>query len=145
MKLEFRVETFTTEHWLRHWQWQVQQNRHEVSRELAEETVGRIIESTPVETGRARGGWVGAAEQLNLPAPAGWGGNDAEAMNEGVSSGSGSLEESSDSTRYTLRNDVLYVPILEYGSSKMAARAIVRRTLPGLTTFIRNLLPRWLR
>lgn len=105
-----------------------------------------VVQSTPVETGRARAGWVSAAEQSQLTVSGGGQGNDAGAMQEGWEAGRGQVEQQETVVKYELENRVLYVPILEYGSRKMSARSIVRQTLQQMLSrvgvILQNLLSR---
>ncbi len=78
------------------------QKRQEFVRELARRLMQRIIERTPVDTGRARAGW-----------------------NEGV----GQEVDDGQSTQISVTNDVEYINFLEFGTSKMQATAMVRSSL----------------
>jgi len=80
----------------------VDQKRQEFVRELARRLMQRIIERTPVDTGRAQAGW-----------------------NEGV----GQEEDDGETTQISVTNDVEYINFLEFGTSKMQAAAMVRSSL----------------
>lgn len=146
MKVRFETSTEGVEQWLQEWQEQVKSRLPETTRLLAEETMTGVVQSTPVETGRARAGWVSAAEVGQLAVSGGWQGNDAGAMQEGRKAGRGRVKQQETVVQYELENGVKYVPILEYGSRKMSARSIVRRTLQQMLSrvgvILQNLISR---
>ncbi len=80
----------------------VDQKRQEFVRELTRRLMQRVIERTPVDTGRAQAGW-----------------------NEGI----GQEEDDGESTQISVTNDVEYINFLEFGTSKMQATAMVRSSL----------------
>jgi len=129
MKLDIEWETGPAQEWLRDWKGQLRERRRELVRRLSNQTLQGVVQANPVETGRSRAAWVAAGEQLEMQAPGGWQGNDAEAMRSGAAQGQGAERETEFSTEISLSNSVAYVPILEYGSAQMNPRAMGRRTL----------------
>jgi HK97 gp10 family phage protein len=80
----------------------VDQKRQEFVRELTRRLMQRVIDRTPVDTGRAQAGW-----------------------NEGI----GQEEDDGESTQISVTNDVEYINFLEFGTSKMQATAMVRSSM----------------
>lgn len=145
MRIEIEVESFAAEHWLRDWRQRVRGRRTGLTRELAEQALQHLLQDHPVETGRARAAWEQAGLELGLNVVGQGGGNDAEAIAEGQSAGSGTQQEEEARSLYELQNRVKYVPILEYGSRKMQARALARRALRQTQAEAGKLLRRFLR
>lgn len=81
---------------------QIDQHRQEFVRELARLLMQRIIERTPVDTGRARAGWNG---------------------------GEGQEVDDGQATQISVTNNVEYINFLEFGTSKMQAAAMVRSSM----------------
>lgn len=97
-------------------------------RRFALDALNRIIKRTPVDTGRARGGWLPFAEDQGLPVDIG-----STIGGEGVAigRGEGSWKEGreGDVIYIEIINRVPYIIFLEYGSSKQAANGMVRITM----------------
>jgi hypothetical protein len=99
------------------WGRRVAEGRSEWVRGLAGRAMGRVRALTPVRTGRLARGWSG-------------GGSAALSVGEGGGeSGSIRVEESREVTAVEVENRVPYVGFVEYGTRRMAARAMVRRAL----------------
>ncbi len=145
MRMQVEVESFAAEQWLRGWRLRVRGRRVGLGRELAEQALQHLLRDHPVETGRAQAAWEQAGLELGLNVVGQGGGNDAEAIAEGLSAGSGVQQEEEARSKFELHNRVKYVPILEYGSRKMQARAMVRRALRQTQAEAGTLLRRFLR
>lgn len=102
------------------------------------ETLPIVIENTPVDTGRTRRAWRTALGQLDGAAGDGPGGSSAgndTHRNEGHLSRSDGEHQ----TEIAAGNSVPYVRYLEYGTSKMAPFAMVRRALRRISQRISSL------
>ncbi len=77
-------------------------SRQEYVRKLTQILMQRVIERTPVDTGRARAGWNG---------------------------GLGQMEDDGQTTKISVTNDVEYIIFLEFGTSRMQARVMVRNSM----------------
>lgn len=77
-------------------------SRQEYVRKLAQILMQRVIDRTPVDTGRARAGWQG---------------------------GLGQVENEGETTTFSVTNDVEYIAFLEFGTTRMQARAMVRSSM----------------
>lgn len=107
----------------------------EARREMVDRTLREALTETvrlnPVETGRSRAAWIAALVQAGGDAASDvrGTGTEAAAVAEGTALGSAERfeEESVSSAGGTSR--VRYVKYLEYGTSRMAAFAMVRRAL----------------
>lgn len=93
-----------------------------------------IVPLNPLRTGRSRAAWAAALSQLGGgPAlSAGMGGPIAE----GAARGSLSRDDRDSTTDVRATNAVRYVPFLEYGTSKRAPLAMVRRSLAAVSRVI---------
>ena len=97
-----------------------------VLKKYAAEALARIVQRTPVDTGRARYGWAAAGKALgvNVPRPS----NRATNVDPGVYE-----EQLSGNVKYIrFENKVPYAIYLEYGWSKQAPLGMVRITLAEL-------------
>jgi hypothetical protein len=103
--------------------------RQELVREAMIQTLQEIILGNPVDTARSRAAWVTSLEALGGSPPSGWEGPHPTAIAEGRGQGKLSLQETRGESRATADNSVDYVPLLEYGTSRMAPYAMVRRSL----------------
>ncbi|MEW4490978.1 HK97 gp10 family phage protein [Thalassoglobus sp. JC818] len=96
-------------------------------REFVERLASAVIQETkstnPVRTGRSRAGWV-------APGPAG---------EDGGSEGSFTVSHTSQATEVSMTNSVPYVVFLEYGTSKTAPVAMVRKSLSRVAGRIASL------
>ena len=92
-------------------------------REFVERLASSVIQETrslnPVMTGRSQAGWV-------TPGSAGDAGSGTSG---GGSEGTFAVEHSSQTTSISMTNSVPYVVYLEYGTSKTAPVAMVRKSI----------------
>ncbi len=98
--------------------------RRNVLNGLAFEFLGRVIKRTPVDTGRARGGWASYLLANGKPVAkqgTGW----AQGVKEGLFVESFSGREGS----IALVNAVPYIVFLEFGYSQQAPQGMMRLTL----------------
>lgn len=103
--------------------------RTNLVREAMDQTLQATIEENPVATGRSRAAWVRALEELGGAPPAGWEGATPWGTEEGRQLGALARDESEDQSSVTAINAVHYVTFLEYGTSRRAPVAMVRRSL----------------
>jgi len=103
-------------------------------RALAGQVIAKVAGLTPVRTGRLRRGWFGGGSAV--PSAGGEAGVDQEGSTVGEGrSGNGSeestvrVEEQRSLTAVEVENRVPYVGYVEYGTRRMAARAMVRQAL----------------
>ncbi|SFH68502.1 hypothetical protein [Planctomicrobium piriforme] len=87
------------------------------------------IAGNPVDTARSRAAWVQPLEQLGGSPPSGWEGPHPTAVEEGRRLGQLIQQESDQASTVSASNGVRYIGYLEYGTSRMAAVAMVRRSL----------------
>jgi len=91
------------------------QHRQKYARQLTQVLMQRVIDRTPVDTGRAQAGW-----------------------NEGV----GLEVDEGEATQISVTNDVEYINFLEFGTSRMQATAMVRsgmsQTLSDVSSIVLN-------
>lgn len=94
--------------------------RQHMVNQLAADVLDHTAQENPVDSGRSRAGWLAAAEQLPGSQVSGAG-----------ATGEGTLRLNHDQTTTSVSaiNQVPYVTYLEYGTSKMAPFAMLRRTL----------------
>ncbi|WP_237229046.1 hypothetical protein [Rubinisphaera sp. JC750] len=123
MQVRMEVDSSRVEAWLTEWQGRVRARRPVVTREIAGLVLGRVMERNPVDTGRSRAAWGEAGNQVGVSTAA-WSPASSQA-GDGV----GRAEEDGQLTRLEFENRVEYTPFLEYGTSRMAARAMVRGAL----------------
>lgn len=97
---------------------------------VAFEFLKRVIEKTPVDEGRARGGWM--SYLLASGRPAIGGGSSLAAIAEGIAASS--FEERFDRNEQfiILMNAVNYIVILEFGHSDQAPAGMMRLTFREL-------------
>ena len=109
----------------------VPQWRRVVGETIARRALERVIELNPVDTARARAGWVRALAELGGSPPAEWRGPQPEgdAIAEGFASAATTVTEDSERTEITATSLVEYVVYLEYGTRKMSAFEMVQRGL----------------
>lgn len=109
----------------------------EARQRMVDQAIHTALESTlemnPVRTGRSRAAWAAALAQLG-------GGGSGSPSNgpqaEGAALGSAVIEQTDTHTTATATNAVRYVPFLEYGTSKRAPVAMVRRSLAAVQRVI---------
>lgn len=106
--------------------------RRELVRNASREALSQTIRLNPVDTGRSRAAWVAALQQLGGNAPPGREGSDPVAMAEGSGLGSAEISDQEPITEAIANSRVRYAGYLEYGTSKLAAFAMVRRALAGV-------------
>lgn len=104
-------------------------------RALAGRVIAKVAGLTPVRTGRLRRGWFGGGSAVpSAGAELSETGTDGRGANVG-GGGDGSeesvvrVEEQRSLTAVEVENRVPYVAFVEYGTRRMAARAMVRRAL----------------
>ena len=103
-------------------------NISEVQRAVFFEMSNRIIQRTPVDTGRARANWQADVEGFKggvVDAPASAGGGTSKAIQSVVES----LSKHRPGQALTLGNNLEYVPFLENGSSQQAPQGMVALTV----------------
>lgn len=107
------------------------QARENWTRTFTSRLLTAIRDATPRETGRAQAGWEAAADQLQSGA-----GSSSEHVDAGIGEGVASVQQEAEITLIAAVNQVPYVHYLEYGTSKMAPQAIVRRTLSQASAWL---------
>lgn len=119
---------------------QLAAGRREMVRRAMRDTLVDVIRFNPVDTARSRSAWATPLERLGGVPPAGWQGPRPSAVEEG--SRLGRLEERHDRdvTEIAVSNGVRYVPLLEFGTSRMKPFAMVRRSLVATRRRIRRFL-----
>lgn len=106
-------------------------------RALAGRVIAKVAGLTPVRTGRLRRGWFGGGSAVPSAGAEGSGagseGSGANVGDGGGGDGAGEsvvrVEEQRSLTAVEVENRVPYVAFVEYGTRRMAARAMVRRAL----------------
>ena len=101
-----------------------------VLKAMAFEFIKRVVQKTPVDTGRARGGWM--SYLLANGQPSNGGGSDPKAIAEGVAAGSFTQKLNGTQQFIVLVNAVDYIVILEFGSSGQAPAGMMRLTFREL-------------
>jgi|GEM_PF-3339516 len=117
----------------------VQAARQDLVRQATCQTLQSIVRDNPVETGQSRAAWVNGLEQLGGTAPPGWEGAAPTGVESGRTHGSGEQEEGAGTTLMRVRNQISYVRYLEYGTSRMAPFAMVRRGLLQIRPILKDL------
>ena len=97
---------------------------------MAFEFIKRVIQKTPVDTGRARGGWM--SYLLANGQPSNGGGSNPIAIAQGISAGSFEEKFTGSEQFIILVNAVDYIVILEFGSSGQAPAGMMRLTFREL-------------
>ncbi|WP_437194551.1 hypothetical protein [Planctomicrobium sp. SH527] len=95
-----------------------------------------IITATPVDTARTRSAWVQALEQLGGTPPAGWEGPHPTEAEAGRRQGQLSRTSGDSQSSVVATNSVSYVNYLEYGTSRRAPFAMVRRGLQNVKSLV---------
>jgi hypothetical protein len=132
MQIEFRLEGDAVERIRDLAGEPVDLARQTLSEQALRAALTQIVASNPVETGRSRGAWVESLEQLGGTPAAGWEGSQPTAVEEGRRQGQLLSQQLSGRTVLSAVNGVSYVRYLEYGTSRMAPFAMVRRSLRSL-------------
>lgn len=104
------------------------------------EALKQVIQLNPVETGRSRSAWVASLQELGGTPPPGWQGESYEpdAIEEGRASAELSRMENRHQSEIKAVSRVNYVAFLEYGTWKMTAFAMARKSL----LYVKSLLQR---
>lgn len=105
------------------------QRRREAVESALRETLAEVIVLNPVETARSRAAWVGSLEELGGTAPANWQGPHPTQDAEGRTAGRLIRQHEPDTSSVSASNAVSYVPLLEYGTSRLSPFAMARRAL----------------
>lgn len=100
------------------------------ARALFMELLRRVILKTPVQTGRARGGWGAGAEALGFDVPRGPDYSGGRALSE-FKQGQALF-----SLRISVINKVAYIEALESGTSKQAPFGMVRISVRELEQYL---------
>jgi hypothetical protein len=137
MELTIEAETRRFDRWVDAYVDAYNGTRGKALRNVALNFVAKVVPATPVDTGRARGGWLPFAEkekpELRAMARRGAGPKFSEAE---VDSGISESEYREDMTGLDnfieITNGVPYIAFLEYGSSKQMGRGMVRKAMRQL-------------
>jgi hypothetical protein len=104
--------------------------------------LARIIATHPVRTGRSRAGWQAALDQFGggTASRGGLRGAGAAMSSAGFGGeGFAQRDDDAETTTVSASNTVPYVPFLEYGTSRMAPFAMVRRALAEVQQLVKAL------
>lgn len=131
MKFTLDVETRKFQAWTREYAQQVAGDEMpKALRKIAVEFLRTVIPKTPVDTGRARGGWLPYLEKEGVRAPSGrpQGSGAPDPAEERRGMQDGDFEESFGrlSSFVSIINGVSYLIALEYGSSDQAPAGMLR-------------------
>lgn len=97
---------------------------------IAFEFLSRVVKKTPVDEGRARGGWMSYLLANGLPTNGG--GSDPNAIAKGIAAGSFQQSFAGPEQFIILINAVNYIVILEFGGSAQAPAGMMRLTFREL-------------
>ncbi|HSW45775.1 MAG TPA: HK97 gp10 family phage protein, partial [Phycisphaerae bacterium] len=100
-----------------------------MERKIALEGLRRLVMKTPVDTGRARGGW---QVSIGRP-PAGQADRKDRAGDATILAGSGVIDEIKTPVKCVLGNNVEYIEKLEHGGSKQAPNGMLGLTVDELS------------
>lgn len=101
-------------------------------RALALECLSRVVQRTPVDTGRARGGWT-----VGIGAPKAGGDRLDPVGNETINAGAATIENARATDSVYITSNVPYIRRLEYeGHSPQAPNGMVRITVMELQTML---------
>ncbi|MEZ6056547.1 MAG: hypothetical protein R3C01_07570 [Planctomycetaceae bacterium] len=114
---------------LRRTEQRLTENRKRLVEAILANVLTEVIEFNPVDSARSRAAWVNSLEQLGVPAPPSWQGDNPTAIAEGRRLGELLRTDSLDITERTAENSVDYVRYLEYGNSRQAPHSMVQRAL----------------
>lgn len=115
-----RLESFSTD--------ELPQQRQEGVQKTADALLQSTIDLNPVRSGRSRAGWEAARESL--------------VSGQSGAEGKASVMSDADTTEIRATNHVEYVHYLEYGTSRMAPFAMVRRSIRNVISMLPNLFAR---
>lgn len=93
-----------------------------------------VIESTPVDSGRARGGWHGDVE--NMTPGADFQGDAGAAFNHAMASVLDASSRHKDGQDLCLGNGVAYISYLNSGSSKQAPNGMTDKAIMAYSRFV---------
>lgn len=104
-----------------------------VVKKVATEALRRVVNKTPVDTGRARSNWMTAlntipSETVELTADLSREQASAVSINRGLDV----IDSAQPFTTISIANNLPYIGVLEYGGSKQAPEGMVRVTLAEL-------------
>lgn len=104
-----------------------------VVKKVATEALRRVVNKTPVDTGRARSNWMTAlntipSETVELTADLSREQASAVSINRGLNV----IDSAQPFTTISIANNLPYIGVLEYGGSKQAPEGMVRVTLAEL-------------
>lgn len=104
-----------------------------VVKKVATEALRRVVNKTPVDTGRARSNWMTAlntipSETVELTADL----TREQASAVSITRGLGVIDSAQPFTTISIANNLPYIGVLEYGGSKQAPEGMVRVTLAEL-------------
>jgi len=139
--MRFIVESENLKAELKHYRHQtVPVNRRKLSADISRQVLEEVVQRNPVETGRSRAAWMVSLQELGGVPPLGWQGTDtnSEALSEGREKSGLSSSENKHQSEVRASNSVPYVPFLEYGTRKMSAFAMVRRSLAYVKSRLRR-------
>ena len=107
----------------------VPQDHSKLTRKLALEVLRRVVIRTPVDTGRARSNWLVAVN--NIPEGTLEIGQFTreQAASFALSNGIPIIEGAEPFTAISIANNLPYIGVLEFGSSKQAPQGMLRVTL----------------
>lgn len=120
---------------------ELDESRRQLVDEAMSVVLQGVVRTNPVDTGRSRSAWVRALEAVGGEAPSGWRGPhpDAGAIARGATLGRVERIEGISRDELRATNAVRYIRYLEYGTSKMRAFAMVRRSLAQVVPRIRGM------
>ncbi|MCA8997252.1 MAG: hypothetical protein KDA80_09700 [Planctomycetaceae bacterium] len=118
---------------------QVPTSRRNFIQSVALQTLQETAQNNPVRTGRSRAAWNAAANQINGPTETGGLTTASDHSSDGSTDGQARQSDAGDSTEIIATNAVPYVPYLEYGTSKMAPKAMLRRALLSISRKLHSL------
>jgi len=102
-------------------------------RKIVLEALRRLVMKTPVDTGRARGGW-----QVTIGSPAeGQTGKQDKEGRETIAKGLPALKDFDPYQIVWISNNVDYIEFLEHGSSEQAPAGMLAITVEELRTMFR--------
>ena len=131
--LSLELETKKFNRWMREFAKGMEREAAEQALEkIAFDFLKRVILNTPVDTGRARGGWMSFLTATGIPtsfARSGAGANfSEEELRKGLSEGTFQRSFGSRKPFILIENAVQYIVFLEFGSSDQAPAGMMRIT-----------------
>lgn len=130
-KMGIEIESAMFRKWLRRFQRDARKNvPRNTLRAVGLEAARRFILRTPVDTGRARGGWTAIFDLMGTPMVVG---GTSTAAAEGRSQSDVKESYQGREQYIEIINGVAYIIYLEYGHSQQAPNGMVRVTLREIT------------